>query len=82
MDKKNNKDDMNRLIDIMAEMLNEQRLTRKEINGLKNEMSLVKKETSLVKEEVVGLRHEQSETNKRLNKNTLAISELRLSVMS
>ncbi len=37
MDNKSNKDDMNRLIDIMAEILNEQRLTREEINGLKNE---------------------------------------------
>ncbi len=44
-------------------------------------MSLVKRETSLVNEEVVILRHEQSETNKKLNLNTLAVSELRLSVM-
>lgn len=69
-----NKYGINQLIAIMPEMLEEQRLTRKEVTGLK-------KEITLVKEEVVGLRHEQLETNKRLNKNTLAVSELRLSVM-
>jgi hypothetical protein len=74
MDNMSNKNDMKRLIEIVADMLDEQRLTRKDINGLKLEMTSVK-------EEIVGLRHDQSETNKRLNKNTLAVSELRLSVM-
>lgn len=60
MDNMSNKNDMNRLIGIMAEMLDEQRLTR---------------------QEVASMRIELSETNKRLNKNTLAVSELRLSVM-
>ena len=74
MDNMSNKNDMKRLIEIVADMLDEQRLTRKDINGLKLEMTSVK-------EEIVGLRQDQSETNKRLNKNTLAVSELRLSVM-
>ncbi len=60
--------DINRLVGIMAEMLDEQRLTRKEITQMRIEF----------KEEIESL---QKETESGFSKVNLALGELRLSVM-
>jgi len=71
--------DINRLVSIMAEMLDEQRLTRKEITQLrvefKNEITQLRVE---FKDEMNSL---QTETEGGFASLNLAVGELRLSVM-
>ena len=61
--------DINRLVGVMAEMLEEQRLTRKEITQMRIEF----------KEELESL---QKETESGFSKVNLTLGELRLSVMN
>jgi hypothetical protein len=66
--------EINRLVEIMSEMLAEQRLTRHEITLLRGDVNLLREDVNLLRGDVDYLKKEAQKTN-------LAIGELRLSVM-